>query len=147
MTSFTLFLKSQTHPDVCDCECFASDHHFEPFILTRVTLLLLEMSATIPEGLSELLEDFAVAVLREKPADLLPFAAHYFTSLLEQRGGLLAAKQQQDTNWTPKIITTDEEKDVEMMNEGSHIIINILCILPVYVCPPHILLYWYLSRF
>lgn len=74
------------------------------------------MSATIPEGLSELLEEFAVAVLREKPADLLPFAAQYFNSLLEQRGGLDA--KQQDSNWTPKIITTDEEKDVEMMNEG-----------------------------
>ena len=43
------------------------------------------MSATVPEGLSELLEEFAVAVLREKPADLLQFAARYFQELQESR--------------------------------------------------------------
>lgn len=39
------------------------------------------MSATVPDGLSELLEEFAVTVLREKPADLLQFAAQYFNDL------------------------------------------------------------------
>ena len=39
------------------------------------------MSVTVPEGLSELLEEFAVAVLREKPADLVEFAARHFTEL------------------------------------------------------------------
>lgn len=44
------------------------------------------MSTAIPEGLTELLEEFAVAVLREKPTDLLQFASQYFTNLVEQRG-------------------------------------------------------------
>ncbi len=39
------------------------------------------MSVTVPEGLSELLEEFAVTVLREKPKDLLEFAAQYFKEL------------------------------------------------------------------
>ncbi len=39
------------------------------------------MSVTVPEGLSELLEEFAVAVLREKPSNLTEFAVRYFTDL------------------------------------------------------------------
>lgn len=48
------------------------------------------MSVTVPEGLSELLEEFAVTVLREKPQDLLEFAARYFAELnmsKKQKGG------------------------------------------------------------
>ena len=40
-----------------------------------------EMSVTVPDGLSELLEEFAVTVLREKPKDLYEFAASYFAEL------------------------------------------------------------------
>lgn len=36
---------------------------------------------TVPDGLSELLEEFAVTVLKEKPKDLLDFAARYFNDL------------------------------------------------------------------
>ena len=43
------------------------------------------MSVTVPEGLSELLEEFAVSVLREKPTDLLEFAARYFNDLYMSR--------------------------------------------------------------
>lgn len=43
------------------------------------------MSATVPEGLSELLEEFAVAVLREKPSDLVEFASRYFNELYMSR--------------------------------------------------------------
>ena len=39
------------------------------------------MSVTVPDGLSELLEEFAVTVLREKPRDLFEFAATYFSEL------------------------------------------------------------------
>lgn len=38
-------------------------------------------SVSVPEGFSELLEEFAVTVLREKPADLIQFAAQYFNNL------------------------------------------------------------------
>jgi hypothetical protein len=44
------------------------------------------MSVTVPEGLSELLEEFAVTVLREKPKDLVEFAARYFNDLMMSRG-------------------------------------------------------------
>lgn len=47
-------------------------------------------SVTVPEGLSELLEEFAVTVLREKPSDLLEFSARYFNDLYmskRQAGG------------------------------------------------------------
>ena len=43
------------------------------------------MSASIPQGLTELLEEFAISVLREKPDDLVVFAAQYFNKLLESR--------------------------------------------------------------
>ena len=37
--------------------------------------------ATVPEGLTELLEEFALTVLRDRPKDLVEFAAHYFQNL------------------------------------------------------------------
>ena len=37
--------------------------------------------ATVPEGLTELLEEFAIAVLKDRPKDLVQFAAHYFQNL------------------------------------------------------------------
>lgn len=44
------------------------------------------MSFEIPEGLTDLLQDFTVEVLRKRPADLVAFAASYFEELLEKRG-------------------------------------------------------------
>ena len=43
------------------------------------------MSFEIPAGLTDLLQDFTVAVLREKPADLVLFGADYFRILSENR--------------------------------------------------------------
>jgi cAMP-dependent protein kinase regulator len=47
--------------------------------------------ATVPEGLTELLEEFAISVLKERPKDLVQFAAHYFQNLhmsrQQTRGG------------------------------------------------------------
>lgn len=39
------------------------------------------MSVTVPEGLTELLQEFTVTVLRAKPDNLIDFAASYFNSL------------------------------------------------------------------
>ena len=47
-------------------------------------------NATVPEGLSELLEAFAISVLRERPKDLVQFAAHYFQNLLVSRQQMAA---------------------------------------------------------
>jgi cAMP-dependent protein kinase regulator len=44
------------------------------------------MNFEIPDGLTDLLQDFTVEVLRKRPADLLTFAAQYFDELLEKRG-------------------------------------------------------------
>ena len=39
------------------------------------------MSFEIPAGLTDLLQDFTVAVLKERPSDLVQFAADYFNKL------------------------------------------------------------------
>ncbi len=44
------------------------------------------MNFQIPEGLTDLLQDFTVEVLRKRPADLVVFAAQYFEELLDKRG-------------------------------------------------------------
>ena len=41
----------------------------------------------IPEGLNELLQEFALAVLRKKPEDLVAYAAYYFNDLHEKKRG------------------------------------------------------------
>ena len=82
------------------------------------------MSTAIPNGLSELLEEFAVAVLREKPADLLPFAAQYFTNLVEERDSVRSNRQ----GWANKGASMDEGKDVEMMHDGW-LIVCLDCVL------------------
>lgn len=43
------------------------------------------MSFEIPAGLTELLQDFTVDVLRRRPADLYQFAAEYFREAKERR--------------------------------------------------------------
>ncbi len=43
------------------------------------------MDFEIPAGLTDLLQDFTVCVLREKPADLVQYAANYFSDLQDNR--------------------------------------------------------------
>lgn len=43
------------------------------------------MSFEIPDGLTDLLQDFTVAVLKERPPDLVKFAAEYFNKLNEKK--------------------------------------------------------------
>lgn len=43
------------------------------------------MNFEIPSGLTDLLQDFTVAVLRQRPADLYLFAADYFGEAYERR--------------------------------------------------------------
>lgn len=43
------------------------------------------MDFEIPAGLTDLLQDFTVSVLREKPSDLVQFAAGYFNTLAENK--------------------------------------------------------------
>lgn len=43
------------------------------------------MSLDVPPGLTELLQEFAVCVLRERPSDLVSFAANYFNRLNDNK--------------------------------------------------------------
>ena len=45
------------------------------------------MSFEIPPGLTAMLQDFTVAVLRTKPPDLYKFAAEHFTKLYAEKRG------------------------------------------------------------
>ena len=45
-------------------------------------------SVHIPEGLTDLLQNFTVAALREQPQDLLLFATNYFQNKLQERCGI-----------------------------------------------------------
>ena len=40
---------------------------------------------TIPEGFPELLQDYTITVLRERPSDIVEHAATYFTNLANHR--------------------------------------------------------------
>ncbi len=42
----------------------------------------------VPPGYTELLQNFTVEVLRQKPPDVLDFAVHYFTQLRDARRGV-----------------------------------------------------------
>ena len=76
-------------------------------------------SVTVPEGLSELLEEFAVTVLREKPSDLLEFASRYFTELYmskRQAGGTAAGAAVPSPQAVSELASTAE---IEMAAEGA----------------------------
>ena len=43
------------------------------------------MDVQIPPGLTELMQDFTVAALRERPSDIVDFAADYFNKLRDSK--------------------------------------------------------------
>ncbi len=51
------------------------------------------MNFEIPEGLTDLLQDFTVEVLRKRPSDILGFAAQYFEGLVKKRESEQATEQ------------------------------------------------------
>ncbi|XP_077990060.1 cAMP-dependent protein kinase type II regulatory subunit-like isoform X2 [Glandiceps talaboti] len=51
------------------------------------------MNFEIPPGLTDLLQEFTVTVLREKPADLVEFAAQYFTKLNDSNTSKTAGRR------------------------------------------------------
>ena len=53
------------------------------------------MELQIPAGLTDMLQEFTVVVLRERPDDMVEFAANYFTMLKLQN------KASGDTNGVP----------------------------------------------
>jgi len=71
------------------------------------------MNFEIPEGLTDLLQDFTVEVLRKRPVDILGFAAQYFDQLLEKRTAE-HSKQQNHVSSTAaqeKPVNNEEDDD------------------------------------
>ena len=76
---------------------------------------------TIPDGFPELLQDFTVSVLRERPSDVVEYAVTYFTDLANQRNpgrqqltssnGVVSHIAKEDSSTT--VIENSEEKVAE----------------------------------
>jgi cAMP-dependent protein kinase regulator len=78
------------------------------------------MNFQIPEGLTDLLQDFTIEVLRKRPSDLIAFAAQYFDDLLEKRAsensrGLL--EKLANSNHNNSNDNDNEEEDEDEMGE------------------------------
>ena len=70
------------------------------------------MELQIPTGLTDMLQEFTVVVLRERPEDMVDFAANYFTQL----------KLQNKTNGSAKGVSfhsDEKESDQEDDEEES----------------------------
>ena len=73
------------------------------------------MSFEIPPGLTDLLQEFTVAVLRERPSDLVTFAANYFNKLND--------KQNDDANDKKggvRFIENEAPEGIEINDEPMH---------------------------
>lgn len=78
--------------------------------LTTVTT-----GATIPPGLTELLEEFAITVLREHPTDLVSFAASYFTNLREENARNNSSSQKGSQRAGPAPNSEENQMESESM--------------------------------
>lgn len=80
------------------------------------------MNASVPEGLSQLLEEFAIAVLKEKPNDLVAFAAGYFNDLVKSRdcAKCLVDGTSALGNATPVEDKMNSEGDSDVGHQPSH---------------------------
>lgn len=72
------------------------------------------MSAfTVPDGLTDLLQNFAVHAIREQPEDLLKFATKFFNKRLEERDGA--------TNANATVMTTSLRKKVDVRENRNEL--------------------------
>ena len=92
------------------------------FLLLGLVHIMSNSPFTIPEGFPELLQDFTVSVLRERPSDVVEYAVVYFTDLANRRNpnrnqsvgpsnGVAEHISSQESSTT--VIEKDEEKPVE----------------------------------
>ena len=72
------------------------------------------MSFEIPNGLTDLLQDFTVAVLKERPPDLVKFAADYFNKLNEKKNEEQVEKGRGVRFAESEPMQTDESDDEPM---------------------------------
>ena len=84
------------------------------------------MSFQIPPGLTDLLQEFTVAVLRERPTDLVSFAANYFNKLNQavnrDTDVTVAVRFIEDTTeiTSDEPMQTDSEDEDYGKHEGDH---------------------------
>ncbi|TRY97017.1 hypothetical protein DNTS_001439 [Danionella cerebrum] len=88
------------------------------------------MSIEIPAGLTELLQSFTVAVLRNQPADLLEFALQYFTRLKEDetRGGAFGNEPNpgKNVNFIEEAMQIDSENGEEEEEDDEEFIAPVI---------------------
>lgn len=73
------------------------------------------MEFQIPAGLTDMLQEFTIAVLREKPEDMVDFAATYFTQLK-----LLSSNAERASHHT-------DEKESDQEGEEEEPLGGLLC--------------------
>jgi cAMP-dependent protein kinase regulator len=74
------------------------------------------MNYNIPQGLTDLLQDFTVEILRNRPKDLVLFGAQYFNGLIDKRGTnelLISKKDAHNNNNNVKSNNDNDEYDDE----------------------------------
>ncbi|CAD5124434.1 DgyrCDS12717 [Dimorphilus gyrociliatus] len=70
------------------------------------------MSAfTVPDGLTDLLQNFAVHAIKEQPEDLLKFAAKFFSKRLEERDGTTTTTNAMTTSSIRKKVDVRENRN------------------------------------
>jgi len=74
------------------------------------------MNFDIPPGLTDLLQDFTVSVLRNRPIDLYQFAADYFADAYQHRAG--GDDEDTQTNFR-KGITFGASNDLKLVSPQS----------------------------
>jgi len=74
------------------------------------------MNFDIPPGLTDLLQDFTVSVLRNRPTDLYQFAADYFADAYQHRSA--GDDQDSQTNFR-KGITFGASNDLKLTSPHS----------------------------
>ena len=74
---------------------------------------------TIPEGFPELLQDFTVSVLRERPSDVVEYAIVYFTDLANRRNP--NRLEQAPTNGISDHIPAQESSSTVVIDEDKPI--------------------------
>uniref|UniRef100_A0A0L8FVD3 RIIa domain-containing protein n=1 Tax=Octopus bimaculoides TaxID=37653 RepID=A0A0L8FVD3_OCTBM len=83
------------------------------------------MSFEIPPGLTELLQGFTVSVLRERPANLIQYAADYFTKLNKtSQSSLFSSPGRRKDEWQTGLskqssATTEDSGEDDFPPEGK----------------------------
>ena len=89
---------------------------------------MVEMDLEIPSGLTDLLQDFTVHVLRDKPEDIVDFAASYFMKLKlkeKRKDGKAPKKTARGVSFRSE--ANDEEEDESDDEEPGSIVATGFC--------------------